>query len=226
MRVLIGTPTFEYHRHCFTEFTRSLDRQTERRFDVVLVDNSPTDDFVNFLREQRAPVFRTPFHPLMRERTTRARDMIRDMLLRGEYTHLLFLDQDVILPADGLARLLEHQLPIVSGVYCKEYDGDEYAMVVMSDWRERASGLKVTPIERLEGKRLFEIEAAGFGCLLIERTLAAEVPLRYTEEIGNDLAFSEDVRKLGERIFCDATLRCGHQYVVRDFERHPSWGRW
>lgn len=226
MRAFIGTPTFEYHRDCVDEFMAALDAQTETRFDVILVDNSPTETFIRELRAKRLPVVRTPFDPLMRERTMRARNLIFDIMRRGDYTHLLFLDQDVILPPDGLSRLVMHDLPVVSGVYCKDYDGEEYAMVMMPDWRTRPSGIKVTPSHRLDGKGLVRIAGAGFGCLLIERAVCAAVELRYTEEIGNDLAFSEDVGRLGIDMYCDASLRCGHRYVPRDFERNPSWGRW
>src|SRR6185369_2757618 len=103
--------------------------------DWLLVDNSPTTQFIDELRRSGFPVLRTPFHPLMRKRTNSARNLIREMVLRGDYSHLLFLDQDVILPADGLERLLAHRLPVVSGIYCKEVASVPLAMIVMPDWR-------------------------------------------------------------------------------------------
>lgn len=35
-------------------------------------------------------------------------------------THILFVDDDVLMPRNGLAKLLEYNLPIVSGTYCKK----------------------------------------------------------------------------------------------------------
>ena len=35
-------------------------------------------------------------------------------------THVLFVDDDVLMPRDGLTKLLEYNLPIVSGTYCKK----------------------------------------------------------------------------------------------------------
>jgi hypothetical protein len=35
-------------------------------------------------------------------------------------THILFVDDDVLMPRDGLQRLLDYHLPIVSGTYCKK----------------------------------------------------------------------------------------------------------
>lgn len=227
MRVLIGTPTFEYHRHCVTEFMAALAAQSERCFDLILVDNSPTEEFADELRAAGLPVFRSPFHPLMRRRTAHARNLIRELLLRGDYTHLLFLDQDVILPPRGLARLLGHGLPVVSGIYCKHIDREPYAMVVLPDWRSRVDGVRVTPWARLRGRQeLVEIEGAGFGCLLVEREACMQVAFRYQAGIGADLTFCEDLNHLGYQLYCDPGILCEHRYVERDFERHTQWGRW
>jgi hypothetical protein len=225
-RVLVGTPTFEYHRHCLGEFIAALRAQSDTQFDLMLVDNSPTEQYVDELRALGLPAFRAPFHPLMRRRTAQARNMIREVVLRGDYTHLLFLDQDVILPVDGLSRLLMLQLPVVSGVYCKVIDGDPYAFVVLPGWENRASAARVTPLARIVGRGVIEIEAAGFGCLLVERDACAEIPFRYRNDVGADLVFCEDLRAAGWRIFCDTDLVCEHRYVVRDFEQNPSWGTW
>lgn len=227
-RILIGTPTFGYHEHCIDEFVAALELQSERCFDYVLVDNSPTLAYVNELRAKGLPVIRAPYHHRMRERTTVARNLIREIVLRGAYSHLLFLDQDVMLPPHGLARLLQHSLPVVSGIYCKDEDGERYAMVVLPDWQTRPGGIKVTPLILLEGRGLVEIEAAGFGCLLIERRLVEKLPFRYdlAVNMGTDLTFCADVRSLGCPIYCDSQLRCEHRYIVRDFWRHPEWGEW
>jgi hypothetical protein len=228
VRVLIGTPTFEYHAECVDEFAEALRRQTEQRFDLMLVDNSRGPEHADNLRSKGLPVFRSPYHDVMRERMTAARNLIREVLLRGDYTHLLFLDQDVILPTYGLERLLSHRLPVISGIYCKELGFVHYAMVALPNRKPDSSGLVVTPVNEIDGDDVLEIEAAGFGCLLLERRLCHSTEFRYDRHgtKDSDLMFCADIRAQGIQIFCDAGVHCAHRYVERDFVRNSEWGSW
>jgi hypothetical protein len=228
VRVLIGTPTFEYHQHCVIEFITALKRQSEQRFDLMLVDNSPTPHHANRLRKWGLPVFRSPFTVCMRERMTMSRNIIRNMLLEGAYTHLLFLDQDVVLPPYGLEHLLSHRVPIVSGVYCKAHENEIYAMVILQESALPEFQINVTPLSRLGNRGVRPVDAAGFGCLLVERDVSERIPFRY-ERFGNsdaDRVFSADARRLGYSILCDTNVHCEHRYIERDFDRHPEWGEW
>lgn len=228
VRVLIGTPTFEYHAHCVCEFASALSAQVEQRFDLILVDNSTAPHHLRALRQLNLPAIRGAWHPRMRERMTLARNLIRQLLLFGDYTHLLFLDQDVILAPYGLAQLLSQGLPIVSGVYCKWYKAEPYAMVILPRERRLDSEVLVTPLSSLNDEGIVEVEGAGFGCLLIEREVCEQLTFRYDRATSRDadLLFCADARELGYGIYCDVGVRCVHRYVVRDFERHPGWGRW
>jgi hypothetical protein len=228
VRVLIGTPTFEYHANCVDEFVEALRRQTEQRFDLMLVDNSRGLEHAESLRSKGLPVFRSPYYEVMRERMTAARNLIREVLLRGDYTHLLFLDQDVILPPCGLERLLSHRLPVISGVYCKQLGVVRYAMLVLQNRRPDSSGLIVTPIDEIDEGDVLEIEAAGFGCLLLERRLCQSTDFRYDRHGTKDadLIFCADIRAHGFQIFCDTRVHCLHRYVERDFGRNSDWGVW
>ncbi len=46
--------------------------------------------------------------------------LVKAALTEDAITHILFVDDDVLMPRDGLSRLLDYQLPIVSGTYCKK----------------------------------------------------------------------------------------------------------
>ena len=34
-------------------------------------------------------------------------------------SHLFFIDSDIVVPSDGVLRLLRHNVPLISGVYCR-----------------------------------------------------------------------------------------------------------
>ncbi len=46
--------------------------------------------------------------------------LVKTALSDDAVTHILFVDDDVLMPRYGLAKLLECNLPIVSGTYCKK----------------------------------------------------------------------------------------------------------
>ena len=86
--VMIGTPAYGGMMHC---------------------------DYVNeLLRYQRAGL-RFGLTTIGNESLiTRARNTIlAEFLVREEFTHLLFLDADVLLPAEGLLRLLTHARDVI-----------------------------------------------------------------------------------------------------------------
>lgn len=226
VRVIVATPVFEYHKGCIDEYMSALTSQTIQAFDILLVDNSPTEDYANYLRRLKMPVIRVPFSPMMRDRTVRSRNLIREVVLRGVYSHLLFLDQDVILPPDGLERLLKHQLSVVTGIYLKDVEDVSYAMVVLDKPNREPGEILVTPYFDLPTEDLFEVAGAGFGCLLITREVCEQISFRYEEKRGGDICFSADVKQAGYRMYCDSTLICPHRYITRDFTQNPTWGYW
>jgi len=64
------------------------------------------------------------------------------------------------------------------------------------------------------------VEAIGTGCLLIKRHVFEKVKVPWFEYqwngdpdgkmITEDLVFCEKAKKLGFKIYCDGTIKCGH----------------
>ena len=230
-RVLIATPVFEYHKYCINDYIENIERQSYQSYDLILVDNSPTDCYANYLRSKKIPVIKVPFSQMMRDRTVRSRNLIRDIFLKGEYTHLLFLDQDVMLPKSGLETLLSEKIPIITGIYSKTVKYDklgtlEFAMIVADRPEKKKGDLLVTFSDEMPIEPLFKILGCGFGCLLITRDIIEKISFRYEESRGGDMCFSDDVIKAGYSIYCTQKVKCTHKHIIRDFEANPSWGYW
>ncbi len=89
---------------------------------------------------------------------TRARNTIlAGFHTRREFTHLLFLDADVQLPAEGLARMLDADVPVLgAAVALKAYHPD---------------GSRIWNIGRCLGSqgRLLKVETVGTAALLLSR---------------------------------------------------------
>ena len=77
-----------------------------------------------------------------------------------------FLDSDVIPPPDAFLRLMAHNLPIVSGVYCRRSTphGVPVAIRKPGGWVQQLSG------------GLEEVDYVGAGLLLIRRDTLEKVP--------------------------------------------------
>lgn len=140
--------------------------------------------------------------------------------LNGPYKYLFFLDSDVIPPRDAVLRLLAHDLPIVSGVYCRR--SPPHAVPVMQD----AGGWVIN----LPASGLKEVNVVGAGCLLIRRDVLEHFvrePQRpgkpffdwrvdltgipNTEpNMSEDFTFCWAAKARGYKVMVDCSVRCKH----------------
>jgi hypothetical protein len=139
-----------------------------------------------------------------------ARNMEVEKFLKAkEFTHHLFLDDDlVLLKPDLLMRLLSRNLPIVSGLYfradfphypiiLKEYGIDDTLM------HEYVYADKPYPRDKL-----LDCDACGAGLLLIRRDVYEKLKPPYFKwdaerQIGEDIWFCHKVREAGYQLRVD-----------------------
>lgn len=147
----------------------------------------------------------------------RSRSTLVRLALSKGATHLLWLDTDMTFPKDALLRLMGHNADIVGVNYSK-----------------RRQPLEPTAIKRLDAdkqivSRLYsagctgteEVDAIGFGCVLVRAEVFEKVPppgfrTIYSEKhaawIGEDTYFCEKARKAGFKVLVDHDLsnKVGH----------------
>jgi len=154
--------------------------------------------------------------------TVNARNSLVKSFLKGDCTHLFFMDSDMEFPPNTLSRLLEHDKYIVAGFYTRKLP--PFASVIfkgdMDDW---------TTWNPTTEDRLQKCSAVGTGCMLIKRNVleTMEWPwFSYEKDLqGKEKYMSEDVvfcinaKKNGFDIWVDPTLMCGHvgNFVIRPF---------
>lgn len=156
-----------------------------------------------------------------------ARNQMVDEML-GD--HLLMLDSDHLVPCDLLARLLNaakmFRLDVVTGLYLKKEP--PYRPAAWK-WTENSHAeLADIPNE------VFEIGAAGAGCLLVHRRVFDRIKTEMKEEpfsvqefpgvTGEDFAFFKRLRMLGIPAACVPWIECNHLLVKplradEDFQR-------
>ena len=150
---------------------------------------------------------------------------------KGEITHLLMVDDDMVIPSGTITKLATHNAPVVGAVYYSRglqpiaYDLDPFK------W--------YTTIPK---SGIVEVEGTGCGCLLISCELLAQMSDFFKDRwwfqnditpnlletpgsyLGEDVFFFMRLKKMGVKAILDCDIQCGHfgsAIVDRDvFELH------
>jgi hypothetical protein len=140
------------------------------------------------------------------------------------YTHLMWIDNDIIFTPQQFQRLLDYDKEIVSGVYMM---ANRIHFATVKEWDEEVfkknghfNFLKEEDLKNKTG--LIEVAYTGLGFMLIKKGVFESLnypwfePLFHT--IGNtrdfsseDVSFCMKVKEKGLKIYIDPQLRVGHE---------------
>lgn len=147
----------------------------------------------------------------------------RALVHPANYTHVLFLDADMVWPTNVLTKMLaHHEAGIVSGLY--HLKGGDFAPVAMGKGvKSEGSDVTVYYHDRdyqETGDALRPQEVVGMGCTLVPLSVFRAIGPRpwFTYEYDDQgwPAVSEDVplcrkaREAGFSVWLDPTVKCGH----------------
>lgn len=186
MKLLIAVPTYDYMHFQFVDsLTKFIRRLDEDGIDYDVFFQGGTLVYVG-------------------------RDKLAKRAIDGNYTHMLWLDSDMIFTEDLLDDLMYSGKPFVTGVA-----HSRRAPHVSCIFKEIWPG-----IDRWEGHEYpngaFKIAGCGFACVLIETRIVKSVydangtaffPMR---ELGEDLAFCKRATDLGFEIWAEPSVWLGH----------------
>lgn len=175
----------------------------------------------------RLSELRMPPHAIVSKSTAaidRARELTVEDALELDPEWLLFIDSDVVPPVDAFERLRRHGVDIVSGLYYMDNpDGVHPAMWRLDDDDSPA-------IVGYDREGLVNVDAVGFGCLLVNRQVLDDVErpwFRWTEGfedhpwdlrrrtgvpgVSEDFHFCQKATSAGYEIYVDTTVKCMHE---------------
>ena len=143
----------------------------------------------------------------------KSRNILAETAIDNGCTHVLFLDDDMILPKDTLMRLLAHDKDVVTALYLLRTFPHYPAMFDKKYDSGKCRFAFLTP----EKKGLIPIVNGGLGCVLISVNVfkALEKPWVRLAEIAkdewcDDIGFFNRVSEAGFDIFCDLDTKVGH----------------
>ena len=152
-----------------------------------------------------------------------ARERIAKKAVNENFTHVLWLDSDMVFNSDILDDLMFSGKDFVTGIYQARRKG--YGSVIFKS-------IDLQHVERFEQypTETFEIEGCGFGCVLTATHILKAVLLNketcFTPilQYGEDIAFCFRCRELGYKMYCEPSVVCGHIGHITIYpEDHERW---
>ena len=143
--------------------------------------------------------------------------MVNNLLKNPDATHFYTIDSDVVPPPDTLQKLIDHDIPIVAGIY-KQRIGNSSRWSFKTD-----NDYQFTSTDEPLPEKLFEASCIGGSTLLIKREVLENLSspcFKVVYNSGNnyeheDEYFSRIAREAGYKIMVDPTIVCEHYNYVR-----------
>lgn len=138
-----------------------------------------------------------------------ARNRLAQKAVNEGYTHVLWLDSDMVFNKKTAEDLMDCGKEMVCGAFVSRrppYGPCVYASI------EKNKIEKVTDF----GMSPFRVDGCGFACVLTTTELLMAVMQKYgncfnpTDYYGEDLAFCWRVKNIGREIWCEPTVKPGH----------------
>ena len=136
-----------------------------------------------------------------------ARDKLAIHAINNNYTHVLWLDADMVFDDELLYDLMFANKDFVSGIArSRRYP---YVSCLFSS---------LSMIQRVEDypRDTFRVEGCGMACVLVKTDILRAVRERYhtcflpTADLGEDLAFCKRAADLGYEIWAEPGAKLGH----------------
>lgn len=110
-KVLVACPTFDGKGYCFQEWIDNVKNLTYPNYDILVVDNSKTEDYYNKYKDQ-IPMKHLTFGADEKDdgmyRTCKSMAEIQRRFLKSDYTHWMNIEADVIPDKDVIEKLLKY----------------------------------------------------------------------------------------------------------------------
>lgn len=159
-------------------------------------------------------------------------DQIRNLIASwaARYDYLFAVDSDMEFGPLTLAKLLSHNVDIVSGLYIQRKPGEH----ILEIYR---NGFNV-PYQEIEGRGLVEIDACGFGCVLINSNVIRKMEyphfvyksaLDHKDTVSEDVYFCMKAKSVGAKIYADTSILCSHigaaKFVIQSSPKDSVFDR-
>lgn len=145
----------------------------------------------------------------------RARNQLVDVAIGGDFEYLLMLDDDMLMGADLVKRLVAHDKDVVGGLYYQR-GGAFHPVAMRRVWKDEGNWTAhFLPLHDpiLTQPGLHEVDIIGGGCMLFKVDVFRKLTPPYfwwESSLGTDVAICSRLQDAGVHIYLDSTVELGH----------------
>lgn len=144
-----------------------------------------------------------------------ARERIACHALEGGFTHVMFIDSDMVFPPDLITKLIGYDKDIIGAMAFQRkppYGPCFYKKLTLG----RPGEITCEPLTEY-GRGLYEIQGIGMACTLIKTDVFKTIYAQQGSEsfapisgYGEDMSFCLRARRAGLKIWVDTQTQAGH----------------
>lgn len=222
MKVLVACPTSSRHWYVVDEYLKHLKNQNIK-FDLFMVDTSinKKDEYIDHLKSKGIDLVHYDWDPKLDplQMLAEARNIYRERAIKENYDYLFHLDDDILLPKDGIKKLIDFdkdQVGYLVHIYHKP--ASIMPAVFKSGGMVMGKGLDFYSwswVKKYYGQ-LKRVYASGLGCLLAKRKVFESVPFRTHPNFiyGEDLWYYAEADEKKFEAYC---------YLKRLTHKNVNW---
>ena len=225
-KILVGCPTSFHKEYALQQYAESVKSLTYKNHDVLLVDNSPNDDYLKKIKSLGLPAIKGPYYEGARDRIITSRNILRKKVIDDNYDYLFSLEQDILPPPDILEKLTAHNKKVITAVYFANNMIPEETLsrlIPLVYVLEDEKTLSMRPLnddELWKKQGLMKVVSAGLGCVLIHRDTLKDVKFRYDLNTFDDRWFFMDLHHKKIPVYADTSIKCKHLIFNRPYPWH------
>jgi hypothetical protein len=227
-KVLIGGPISSYKEKIADEFLRGIKDLTYKNKKVVLMDNSPEKKmFERIKKVKEVEVIKTEHLQSIMEMVIRDRNELRRIALEEGFDYFLSLEQDIIMPKNGVQKLISNGKEVCNALYfgwVEKAFGEGKTLLERApmfylwfDEELKKANLKLKrqlSFEDVFPSRLFKVMDGGLGCTLIKRGVLEKIKFFVDTKFKayDDVFFCDACAKKGIDVWLDSSVVCRHLF--------------
>jgi len=139
----------------------------------------------------------------------------QQLLFDGNYDGMMFVEHDMWLPPDAIAKLWATPAPVVYAPYLLRHGSNVLSLWQWTGGRNLGMSLTLYPQELAQLRKAGEgpVSGVGFGCTLIHKEVLQIVSgFRGPDDQAPDLPFAMDCIHAGIRPWGRFDIECGHYH--------------